>query len=164
MSCEICGSHHKIWNCENFLNKSGPRRWDAAKRIELCFRCLAEGHRGNSCTASQSCGQNRCQELHHKLLHRSNKQQTGNKTKRRLSNCQGNANHNNNNHCIRQRLFVDRDISGSEGNRHRGQSEKIFYGSNNILHREEELAERISASEQVKRQISMEGNYTSQSM
>ena len=33
-----------------------------------------------------------------------------------------------------------------------------------ILHREEELAEQISANEQVKRQISTEGNYTLQSM
>ena len=163
MSCEICESHHKIWNCEKFLNKTIPGRWDAAKRFELCFRCLAEGHRGNSCTASQPCGQNGCQELHHKLLHRNNKQQIGNKTKRRLSNCQGNANSSNNKY-IRRRLFVDRDISGTEGNIHRCQSEKIFYRSNSFLHREEELAERISANEQVKRQISTERNYTSQSM
>ena len=140
-SCEICRKHHTIWNCEKFLNKSVPRRWEAAKRFELCFRCLAEGHRGNSCTASQPCGQNGCQELHHKLLHRYNKQQTGNIIKRRLSNCQGKANINNKNQYIRRRRFVDRGISDTEGNRHLCQWEKTFYGSNSILHREEESAE-----------------------
>ena len=46
-----------------------PKRWDCAKRLKLCFRCLGEGHVGQHCCQTRVCGLNGCQEVHHRLLH-----------------------------------------------------------------------------------------------
>ena len=67
-SCQVCGSQHRIWNCQEFIRKTVPERWDVAKRFQLCFRCLGGKHSGRSCQRSRSCCLNGCRELHHKLL------------------------------------------------------------------------------------------------
>ena len=69
--CKVCGSSHGAWNCAKFYHSSLPDRWDTAKDLKLCFRCLRDNHFGRSCPRSRQCGQNGCKELHHKLLHRS---------------------------------------------------------------------------------------------
>ena len=69
LSCRICGAPHGIWKCQEFIQKSISDRWNVAKLFHLCFRCLAEGHPGKSCPQSRQCGQNGCQESHHRLLH-----------------------------------------------------------------------------------------------
>ncbi|MCG8112260.1 MAG: retropepsin-like domain-containing protein, partial [Candidatus Thiodiazotropha taylori] len=69
--CKVCGSSHGAWNCVTFRNLSLPLRWDTAKELQLCFRCLGDNHFGRSCPRSGQCGQNGCKELHHKLLHKS---------------------------------------------------------------------------------------------
>lgn len=69
LSCRICGAPHGIWKCQEFIQKSVSDRWNVAKLLHLCFRCLAEGHPGKSCPRSNQCGQNGCQESHHRLLH-----------------------------------------------------------------------------------------------
>ena len=71
LTCKVCGSSHGVWNCANFIHLSLPDRWDTAKDLKLCFRCLGDNHFGKSCPRSRLCGQNGCKELHHKLLHRS---------------------------------------------------------------------------------------------
>ena len=71
LTCKVCGSSHGAWNCANFIHLSLPDRWDTAKDLKLCFRCLGDNHFGRSCPRSRQCGQNGCKELHHKLLHRS---------------------------------------------------------------------------------------------
>ena len=45
-------------------------RWNVAKRLQPCYRCLAQGHQGKSCPQSQPCGQDGCVKLHHRLLHK----------------------------------------------------------------------------------------------
>jgi hypothetical protein len=52
------------------MNVSQPLRWDKAKQLHLCYRCLGFNHVGKSCRRSRQCGQNGCEELHHRLLHR----------------------------------------------------------------------------------------------
>ena len=47
-----------------------PKRWEYAKISKLCFRCLSEGHSGQSCFHTRICGLDGCQEVHHRLLHR----------------------------------------------------------------------------------------------
>ena len=47
----------------------GKMRWNI-ERLQLCYRCLAEGHSGKSCPRSRQCAEQGCVELHHKLLHR----------------------------------------------------------------------------------------------
>ena len=65
----MCGSSHGAWNCAKFIHLSLSDRWDTAKELKMCFRCLGDNHFGRSCLTSRQCGQNGCNELHHKLLH-----------------------------------------------------------------------------------------------
>ena len=46
------------------------KRWEYAKKFKLCFRCLGEGHPGQSCFRTRICGLDGCQEVHHRLLHK----------------------------------------------------------------------------------------------
>ena len=69
LSCRICGAPHDIWKCREFIQKGISERWNVAKLFHLCFPCVAEGHPGKSCPQSRQCGQNWCQESHHRLLH-----------------------------------------------------------------------------------------------
>ena len=59
-SCQICRKDHKIWTCAKFVENSVSKRWDIAKRFNLCFRCLGDGHRGSSCPRNLPCGENGC--------------------------------------------------------------------------------------------------------
>ena len=68
-SCQICRRDHKIWTCAKFVEKSVSKLWDTAKRFNLCFRCLGDGHRRKSCPRNLPCGENGCQKLYHVLLH-----------------------------------------------------------------------------------------------
>ena len=42
--CKICGGSHGAWNCTEFVHLSLPDRWNTAKELQLCFRCLGENH------------------------------------------------------------------------------------------------------------------------
>ena len=85
-SCQICRRDHKIWTCAKFVEKCVSKRWVAAKRLKLCFRCLRDGHRGKSCPRSLPCGENGCQKLHHVLLHSDNDWQVKAKSKCQILN------------------------------------------------------------------------------
>lgn len=43
--------------------------WEVATGHKLCFRCLADGHRGETCFRSRVCGQDGCRLAHHQMLH-----------------------------------------------------------------------------------------------
>ena len=66
--CKVCGKQHAIWMCRDFLKMGISERWSVAKRYNLCFRCLGEGHRGKICLRSRTCGLNGCTEVHNRLL------------------------------------------------------------------------------------------------
>ena len=68
--CRLCGANHCIWQCQKYLQKSVPERWNFAKQFRLCYRCLDEGHLGKLCPKSCQCRQNECQKLHHWLLYK----------------------------------------------------------------------------------------------
>lgn len=67
--CKVCSKQHGVWACKEFKELEIPKRWDCAKRLKLCFRCLGEGHVGQYCYRTRVCGLNGCQEVHHRLLH-----------------------------------------------------------------------------------------------
>ena len=67
--CPVCSNRHGILNCEEFNEMDVNRRWDLAKQLKLCFRCLSGGHQGNFCRRSRVCAVNGCRGSHHKLLH-----------------------------------------------------------------------------------------------
>ena len=45
------------------------KKWEMAKKLELCYRCLGKGHLGDSCTWSRECGIDGCKDRHHWILH-----------------------------------------------------------------------------------------------
>ena len=76
-SCQTCSKQHRVWKCHEFMQKDVSERWDLAKRFQLCYRCLAEGHKGKSCRTTRRCGKNGCHKVHHRLLHVHEKIDTG---------------------------------------------------------------------------------------
>ena len=79
--CKLCNKSHGIWTCSEFKAMEVPKRWEYAKKSKLCFRCLGEGHSGQSCFRTRVCGLDGCKEVNHRLLHRQaiNKNSTLNK-------------------------------------------------------------------------------------
>ena len=68
--CKVCSGHHGVWRCEKFKAMSLPERWEAAKSLRLCYRCLGGDHSGEACVRSRICGINNCKNTHNRLLHR----------------------------------------------------------------------------------------------
>ena len=68
-SCNICREQHRTWECQLFLQKDVSESWKTAKRFQLCYRCLTEGHHVKSCRRTRRCGKNGCLKVHHRLLH-----------------------------------------------------------------------------------------------
>ena len=67
--CELCKEHHGLWKCENFKKMTANDRWNLATEHKQCFKCLGDGHRGESCFRSKTCGINGCRSHHHRMLH-----------------------------------------------------------------------------------------------
>ena len=67
--CKLCGHIHPIWLCDVFRGRSVERRWETAKRLGLCYRCLGNDHLGNSCPKYRECKIDGCKDNHHRLLH-----------------------------------------------------------------------------------------------
>ena len=80
--CKVCKGQHGVWACESFLKMSVAKRWEVATGQKLCFRCLADGHRGEACLRSRVCGLNGCTSTHHRMLH---EDKTDDKTSRNES-------------------------------------------------------------------------------
>ena len=68
-TCPCCAERHKIWSCQKFRDMPVDKRWQEAKALRLCYRCLGSGHRGDSCTKSRACKVEGCSRKHHHLLH-----------------------------------------------------------------------------------------------
>ena len=54
-ACRLCNKPHGVWACNEFKELTAPKRWDCAKKLQLCFRCLGEGHLGQHCYRSRVC-------------------------------------------------------------------------------------------------------------
>jgi len=65
----MCSRLHGIWVCKEFMKLDVSKRWERAKKFELCFRCLGRDHLGLYCTRTTVCGLGGCKEVHHRLLH-----------------------------------------------------------------------------------------------
>ena len=68
-SCPICTKVHPVWKCLEYRKLSIAERWQKARTLKLCYRCLNSGHLGNNCPRSQPCGADGCTETHNALLH-----------------------------------------------------------------------------------------------
>lgn len=67
-SCPMCAEKHRIWDCRKFKGLAVEKRWEKAKEMRLCYRCLKSNHTGANCKNFRKC--EKCQKLHHKLLHK----------------------------------------------------------------------------------------------
>ncbi|CAC5420462.1 unnamed protein product [Mytilus coruscus] len=68
--CKCCNGHYGVWRCDEFRKLTVHKRWDTAKRLQLCYRCLGQDHVGRQCPRSRACNLGGCKEVHNKLLHR----------------------------------------------------------------------------------------------
>ena len=68
-ACEVCNGQHGVWASESFKKMTVPKRWEVATEHKLCFRCLADGHRGEACFRSRVFGLSGCRSAHHRMLH-----------------------------------------------------------------------------------------------
>ena len=68
-TCKFCNGPHGIWHCKTFQELKECDRWEKAKELKLCFRCLGYDHMGGFCKRSRVCGIQGCRRTHHRLLH-----------------------------------------------------------------------------------------------
>ena len=72
MRCAFCKDcTHSIHSCEYFGYLQVGDRWNVAKKLKLCFRCLNDKpkHLGKDCPYTRKCGINFCKLTHNELLH-----------------------------------------------------------------------------------------------
>ncbi len=74
--CKVCNEKgHGVAGCKTFKSLSVEKREEKVKKLGLCFRCLAGGHRGANCPEDRKCravveGQECGRPGHHTLLHK----------------------------------------------------------------------------------------------
>ncbi|XP_053385782.1 uncharacterized protein LOC128550562 [Mercenaria mercenaria] len=69
--CKLCFKPHGTWECSIMNRLPVTERWQKAKELRLCFRCLGNNHTGSNCRRMKKCGINGCQKTHHRLLYQS---------------------------------------------------------------------------------------------
>ena len=67
--CSFCQGSHGIWECGSFKALNVTSRWDKAKELNLCYRCLGS-HMAKMCKQTRICAINSCKTTHHRLLHK----------------------------------------------------------------------------------------------
>jgi hypothetical protein len=65
--CAFCQEAMAFGNVTD-LNEND--RWEKAKELKLCYRCLGGGHLAKKCKHTRICGISECKKTHHKLLHK----------------------------------------------------------------------------------------------
>lgn len=66
--CFCCGAEHITTECKKLKAMPVEKRWEWAKEIRICFRCLNSKHRRFRCK-KKACGVKECRRPHHALLH-----------------------------------------------------------------------------------------------
>ncbi|GBP22936.1 hypothetical protein EVAR_95336_1 [Eumeta japonica] len=66
MICPLCNNEHGLPDCGEFVKLNMSEKWDAAKRLRMCFRCLRGRHMQATCRGKPC---KICRGGHHRLLH-----------------------------------------------------------------------------------------------
>ncbi len=74
IECAHCTGTHFIWFCNSFKSLPLNNRWNRARELKLCFRCLLP-HLAKNCPKTAICGINHCRLTHNRLLHDENRRQ-----------------------------------------------------------------------------------------
>ena len=48
--CKVCNQKHPIWKCDVFKGMELKKKWETAKELGLCYRCMRKGQLSDSCT------------------------------------------------------------------------------------------------------------------
>ena len=48
--CKVCNQKHPIWKCDVFKGMELKKKWETAKELGLCYRCMRKGQLIDSCT------------------------------------------------------------------------------------------------------------------
>ena len=70
--CVLKDGQHPIWKCEKFKEMNVEERGQKAKVLKLWLKCLSDAHQMRNCSG-RLCVVNGCGKPHHRLLHRSYK-------------------------------------------------------------------------------------------
>ncbi|XP_047511676.1 uncharacterized protein LOC125054051 [Pieris napi] len=66
--CTVCHNLHHIKDCKQLMDLQSKCRWEKAKDLNLCFRCLGRRNHRHRCSY-EPCGIGGCKASHHSLLH-----------------------------------------------------------------------------------------------
>ena len=70
-ACAVCqGSCDRVWRCDAFRSKPLQERYQVARNLRICFRCLGPYHQAHECKSQRRC--QTCDGTHHSLLHDDN--------------------------------------------------------------------------------------------
>ena len=69
LECQLCGSGHQLWNCEQYKSLTSGKKIEVARKSKTCFNCLQRGHLVKDCTSRNTCCETGCSEKHHSSLH-----------------------------------------------------------------------------------------------
>ena len=69
VECFVCKGEHALALCETWKKATVNERWELAKKLGLCFRCLKRGHRVERCSLKGTCPVEGCVRRHHPQLH-----------------------------------------------------------------------------------------------
>ena len=68
-NCPLCKRDHPVWSGQEFKKMDVQSRWQKAKQLRLCYRCLGRKHKGRRCAQNCRCGIDGCQKTHNQALH-----------------------------------------------------------------------------------------------
>lgn len=68
-TCVVCKVKHPLYVCSQFKSFNCDWRLSILKSNNLCLNCLGTGHFAGNCRSANRC--QKCQKLHHTLLHQS---------------------------------------------------------------------------------------------
>lgn len=80
--CICCKGSHELSLCSKFKEMNVPIRRQFIIQQKCCFSCLKRGHRAPHCWNSRRCGIGGCAQIHHKMLHPTDSDQTASDTRR----------------------------------------------------------------------------------
>ena len=69
LECFVCKGEHALTSCETWKRLTVNERWELAKKLGLCFRCLKTGHRVERCSLKGTCPAEGRVRRHHPQLH-----------------------------------------------------------------------------------------------
>ena len=69
ISCSMCDGKHLFWKCDKYAQLENADYFKLAKKLQLSYNCLRDGHKTKDCSSQVSCPHKNCTDRHHSTLH-----------------------------------------------------------------------------------------------